>query len=100
MEIEWGRRVERRPLQPGELGAIDIERRREEAEQAKNRAVKSPRTEEDAFEILLGSTGQIGLDSIDFASDVQADRFFAWLEKRRAGQENKEMAGKLLYWLY
>jgi len=35
----------------------------------------------------LGLTGSFGLDSIDLASQAQADRFRAYVAKRRAGKE-------------
>lgn len=82
----WGECRPRRPLQPGELEAIGVERRRREAEQAKNRVPKSPRTEEEIFEDLLGPTGRFGLESIDLASQAQANRFCAWLARRHSGQ--------------
>ena len=78
----WGECRPRRPLQPGVLEAIDAERRRREAEQAKNRVPKLPRTEEEIFEDLLGPMGRFGLESIDLASQAQADRFRAYVAKR------------------
>lgn len=65
--MKWGDRVKLLPLQPGELEAIDVKRRLREAEQAGSRPVKSVVTEEDAFERLLGPTGEVGLSSIDLA---------------------------------
>lgn len=85
----WGECRPRRPLQPGVLEAIDAERCRREAEQAKNRVPKLPRTEEEIFEDLLGPMGRFGLESIDLASQAQADRFRAYVAKRCVKQESK-----------
>lgn len=82
--MKWGERVKLRPLRPGELEEIDAGRRLREAERAGSHAEKSVVTENEMFESLLGPTGEIGLSSVDFASEAQAGRFFAWAAKRRS----------------
>lgn len=81
--MKWGERVKLRPLRPGELEEIDAERRRREAGQARDRRKAPALTEEDAFGLLLGPTGEIGLASIDLGSDARAGRFYAYVSRRR-----------------
>lgn len=92
--MKWGERRKRIPLRPGELAAIDAERRRQEAEAGKNNPRKKARTEEEVFAELLGPTGSLGLSSIDFAGDAQVARFRAYAAKARASREAGECTEK------
>lgn len=86
----WGTRVKLKPLRPGELEEIDARRKSREAVQARGRQANQVLTEEDAFERLLGPTGEVGLSSIDFASYEQMDRFFEYVAHRRAAKEGPD----------